>query len=68
MLQRNDGNAIARFGASRSRIQIAGAHGIACVSNMKQLQLAWLLYADDNNGKYAPNPSSDSGSVNAVDP
>ena len=39
------------------------AHGISCVSNMKQLQLAWLLYADDNNGKYAPNPSSDSGSV-----
>ena len=44
----------------------ARAHGIACVSNMKQLQLAWLLYADDNNGKYAPNPSSDSGSPGPV--
>ena len=38
------------------------AHGISCVNNMKQLQLSWLLYADDNNGRYAPNPSSDSGS------
>ena len=38
------------------------AQGISCVNNQKQLQLAWLLYADDNSGRYAPNPSSDSGS------
>ncbi len=25
------------------------AHGIVCMNNMKQLQLAWALYADDHN-------------------
>jgi prepilin-type N-terminal cleavage/methylation domain-containing protein/prepilin-type processing-associated H-X9-DG protein len=34
----------------------AKAHGIACVNNNKQLGLAWMLYADDNDGKVAPNP------------
>jgi prepilin-type N-terminal cleavage/methylation domain-containing protein len=29
----------------------AKAHGIACVNNNKQLGLAWMLYADDNDGK-----------------
>ncbi|MEY4385266.1 MAG: hypothetical protein RLY20_549 [Verrucomicrobiota bacterium] len=36
------------------------ALAISCMSNMKQLQLAWLLYADDNNSKCARNPSTDS--------
>ena len=27
------------------------AHGIVCMSNLKQLQLAWHLYANDNEGK-----------------
>jgi prepilin-type N-terminal cleavage/methylation domain-containing protein/prepilin-type processing-associated H-X9-DG protein len=27
------------------------AHGIKCVSNLKQLQLAWHFYADDNNDR-----------------
>ena len=27
------------------------AHGVKCLSNLKQLQLAWHLYADDNQGK-----------------
>src|SRR5687768_14852378 len=27
------------------------AQGIRCVSNLKQLQLAWQFYADDNNDK-----------------
>ena len=36
------------------------ALGISCLNNMKQLQLAWSLYADDNESKCAPNPSSDS--------
>ncbi len=31
---------------SKSKAQ---ALGIACLSNTKQLQLAWLLYAQDNN-------------------
>src|SRR5688572_18810173 len=31
------------------------AHGIACLNNTKQLQLAWILYTDDNNDKLVPN-------------
>ena len=27
------------------------AHGTKCMSNLKQLQLAWMLYAEDNAGK-----------------
>jgi prepilin-type N-terminal cleavage/methylation domain-containing protein/prepilin-type processing-associated H-X9-DG protein len=42
------------------------AHGIACINNMRQLGLAWLLYADDHDGRFAPNPSSDSGSPGPV--
>jgi len=29
--------------------------GIVCLSNLKQLQLAWLMYADDNGGRLVPN-------------
>ena len=35
------------------------AHGIACVNNLKQLQLAWHMYADDNNDKLVPNGTGD---------
>jgi prepilin-type N-terminal cleavage/methylation domain-containing protein/prepilin-type processing-associated H-X9-DG protein len=31
------------------------AQGIACVNNLKQLQLAWHMYADDNADKLVPN-------------
>src|SRR5438309_11866275 len=31
------------------------AQGIGCVSNSKQLQLCWHLYADDNNDGIVPN-------------
>ena len=31
------------------------AHGISCVSNTKQLQLCWTMYADDNNDNIVPN-------------
>ncbi len=31
------------------------AHGIKCVSNLRQLQLAWVMYADDFDDKLAPN-------------
>jgi len=31
------------------------AQAIACLGNLKQLQLAWQLYADDNGGALAPN-------------
>src|SRR5688572_15432017 len=29
--------------------------GIACMNNLKQLQLAWYMYADDNEDKLVPN-------------
>jgi prepilin-type N-terminal cleavage/methylation domain-containing protein/prepilin-type processing-associated H-X9-DG protein len=34
----------------------AKAHGIACLSNLKQVQLAWLMYPDDHEGHLPPNP------------
>jgi len=40
------------------------AQGIACVNNLKQLELAWFLYADDNNDKLVPN--GDGGAVGWV--
>ncbi len=31
------------------------AQGIACMNNLKQLTLGWVMYNQDNNGKFAPN-------------
>ena len=31
------------------------AQGISCMSNQKQLTLAWIMYADDNQGNLVPN-------------
>ena len=31
------------------------AQGITCISNQKQLSLAWVMYATDNNDKMVPN-------------
>src|SRR5436853_2699525 len=31
------------------------AQGISCLNNLKQLNLAWYMYADDNNDKLVPN-------------
>src|SRR5207244_1834559 len=33
----------------------AKAHGIKCLSNMKQMQLAWVMYVDENNDHVPPN-------------
>ena len=33
----------------------AKALGITCMSNNKQLAVAWIMYAGDNNDKLAPN-------------
>ena len=33
----------------------AKAQGIECMSNQKQLTLAWELYVDDNQGNFPPN-------------
>jgi prepilin-type processing-associated H-X9-DG protein/prepilin-type N-terminal cleavage/methylation domain-containing protein len=30
------------------------ARQISCTSNLKQIQLAWIMYADENNGAMAP--------------
>jgi prepilin-type N-terminal cleavage/methylation domain-containing protein len=35
----------------------AKAQQIKCVSNLRQLQLAWIMYPDDNNDKLVPNKS-----------
>jgi prepilin-type N-terminal cleavage/methylation domain-containing protein len=31
------------------------AQGIQCISNQRQLTLGWLMFANDNNGKFPPN-------------
>ena len=33
----------------------AKAQSIACMNNLKQLQLAWLVYVDEHDGKLPPN-------------
>jgi prepilin-type N-terminal cleavage/methylation domain-containing protein/prepilin-type processing-associated H-X9-DG protein len=30
------------------------AHGISCMNNLKQLQLGWMMYADDNQDRLVP--------------
>jgi prepilin-type N-terminal cleavage/methylation domain-containing protein/prepilin-type processing-associated H-X9-DG protein len=37
----------------------AKAHGIKCMSNLKQLGLAWFMYPEDNNDKLVPNGTGD---------
>jgi prepilin-type processing-associated H-X9-DG protein len=39
----------------------AKGQAIACVNNLKQLQLAWLLYAHENNDLICPNKSTLAG-------
>src|ERR1043166_507019 len=39
------------------------AQGTKCMSNMKQLQLAFQLYADDSNGLFMPNTYGGDGWV-----
>jgi prepilin-type N-terminal cleavage/methylation domain-containing protein/prepilin-type processing-associated H-X9-DG protein len=31
------------------------AQRAACINNQKELTLAWIMYADDNNGSFVPN-------------
>ena len=35
------------------------AQGVQCLSNTKELGLAWIMYADDNNSKLVPNQNED---------
>jgi len=39
------------------------AQRIECLSNQKQLTLAWIMYADDNNGHLVPNANTTDPSV-----
>ena len=41
------------------------AQGILCLSNQKQLTLAWIMYADDNENKLVPNPAGGGGLDNS---
>jgi prepilin-type N-terminal cleavage/methylation domain-containing protein len=41
----------------------AKAQAVYCMNNQKQLTLAWMLYADDNNGHVPPNMSGGGGWV-----
>ena len=40
---------------ARARIR---AERIACINNQKQLTYAWVMYADDNGGRVAPNTAT----------
>ena len=40
------------------------ARAIQCMSNNKQLDIGWLLYADDNNGVLVKNQPFTSGGIN----
>jgi prepilin-type N-terminal cleavage/methylation domain-containing protein/prepilin-type processing-associated H-X9-DG protein len=37
------------------------AQGIYCLNNLKQMQLAWAMYADENNGRLAENRGGNPG-------
>jgi prepilin-type N-terminal cleavage/methylation domain-containing protein/prepilin-type processing-associated H-X9-DG protein len=39
----------------------AKAQGTSCLNNMKQLSLAWMMYAGDNNERLAENPDGAGG-------
>lgn len=45
----------------------ATAQGIKCMSNIKQLQLAWQMYADDNDSKLVSNGGWCRGSFSKPD-
>ena len=44
------------------------AQGIGCLSNLKQMGLAWTMYAMDNNDKIAPNNGNDQSGFTASTP
>jgi prepilin-type N-terminal cleavage/methylation domain-containing protein/prepilin-type processing-associated H-X9-DG protein len=44
------------------------AQGIQCMSNQKQLSLAWLMYSNDNQNKLVPNGDETSQPSSPTDP
>ena len=50
---------------SRAKLK---AQGIYCMNNTKQMALAWLMYADDNGDKPAPNIDTQTAGKNVNTP
>jgi prepilin-type N-terminal cleavage/methylation domain-containing protein/prepilin-type processing-associated H-X9-DG protein len=46
----------------------AKAHGIACINNLKQLQLAWILWSGDNKDRVCPTGGTQSQANSPADP
>jgi len=46
----------------------ARAQGVFCLNNTKQLTLAWIMYADDHNGRLAYNLGASGGMGMAAKP
>jgi prepilin-type N-terminal cleavage/methylation domain-containing protein/prepilin-type processing-associated H-X9-DG protein len=46
----------------------AKAQGIQCMSNLKQLGVAWIMYSSDSNSKLAPNGDEGAQGASATDP
>ena len=46
----------------------AKAQAVSCLNNLKQLQLAWQLYADDHQDVICPNQSDANGPVDSSSP
>ena len=46
----------------------AKAQGIGCLSNLKQLGVAWIMYSGDSNNKLAPNGDEGAQGASATDP
>ncbi len=44
------------------------AQAIACMSQLKQLTMAWLMYANDSDGKLVPNGNQDTTPPTPTDP
>jgi len=40
---------------SRAKVK---AQAISCMNNQKQLTLAWIMYADDNEDRVPPTPAA----------
>jgi prepilin-type N-terminal cleavage/methylation domain-containing protein/prepilin-type processing-associated H-X9-DG protein len=41
----------------------AKAHSVSCINNLKQLQLGWLAYVNDNADRFPPNVSTNETSL-----
>src|SRR5437899_12524586 len=44
------------------------SQSIACLNNLKQLQIAWIMYPDDNNQLLPPNQLSAATGLSASSP